>query len=47
MKNQNKKTIDLGNFVETQKKKFNKYFKQSKVFWKEVAKNYRRINSLL
>lgn len=47
MKNQNIKTIDLGSFLETQKNKVRKYFVQSKVFLKEVVKNYRRINSLL
>jgi hypothetical protein len=43
----NKKRIVVGNLIATQKNKFNKYLNQSKIFLKEVAENYRKINSLL
>lgn len=43
----NIKKTDLVNFILKQKNKLKKYFSQSKVFWKEVANNYKRINSLL
>lgn len=43
----NKKRIVVGNLIVTQKNKFNKYLNQSKIFLKEVAENYRKINSLL
>lgn len=45
MKNKVFKIIAIKSFK--QKKKLNIYLMQSKVFWKEVADNYKRINSLL
>lgn len=47
MKNNSIKIIKLESFIQSKKNRINQFLSQSKIFWKEVAKNYRRINSLL
>lgn len=39
--------IKLESLIQSKKNKLSQFLNQSKIFWKEVAKNYRRINSLL
>lgn len=34
-------------FIQVQKNKFSQFFKESKIFWKQVAENYKRISSVL
>ena len=46
MKNNSIK-IKLESFIQSKKNRFNQYISQSKIFWRDVAKNYKRINSVL
>lgn len=39
--------IKLESFIQSKKKRINQFLNQSKIFWKDVARNYKRINSVL
>lgn len=41
------KIIKLENFIQSKENRINLYFSKSKIFWKDVARNYKRINSQL
>jgi hypothetical protein len=45
--NKNSIKLKFENFIQSKKNSINQFLSQSKIFWKEVAKNYRRISSVL